>query len=74
MKVHTALAAAGNQVATLKAKSLRMKLTPWRRVERQNTHIHTHTQPIDQTLQKAHLPQTFLLSWNDSFLLLFKPV
>lgn len=42
--------------------NLRMKLTPWRRVETQtNKQTNTHTQSrwMDQTLQKAHLPQTF---------------
>lgn len=34
MEVHRALVAAGDHVATLKAVSLRMKWTLWRRVER----------------------------------------
>ena len=58
MKVHTALAAAGNQVATLKAKSLRMKLTPWRRVERQNKHTHTHTQTHTHTADISDLVES----------------
>ena len=48
-----------------------MKLTSWRRVERQEE---TTQNKMDWTSQEAHPTSNFLLSQTNRFLLLFKPV
>lgn len=54
MKVHRALVAAGDHVTALKAESLQVKLTPWRRSTKRNKR-----ELMNHTLHKAHPPGTF---------------